>query len=258
MRRKIVAGNWKMNNTPDAARALITELSAHYRTRQHEIDADIVLCPPFLYVQTCSELLTALPGIKTGAQNCHSEISGAFTGEVSAAMLAAAGASHVIIGHSERRAYFNEDPDFLKAKVVAALTAGLTPIFCCGEIKAERESARHFEIVAHQLTASLFGLSASDFKKVIIAYEPVWAIGTGLTATPEQAQEMHHFIRNLIKAKYGDLAEQSIILYGGSCNASNAAVLFSQTDVDGGLIGGASLKAHDFMEIIMAASSKSA
>lgn len=257
MRKKLVAGNWKMNNDRDGALALITDIVKRYRGFENEINAGVVLCPPFLYLQTCVELLKDLPGLKTGAQNCHSEAKGAFTGEVSAPMLAALGVSHVIIGHSERRMYFGEDAAFLKAKVIAALAAGLTPIFCCGEVREERESGRHFDVVEHQLTASLFGLSSADFQRIIIAYEPVWAIGTGLTATRQQAQEMHQFIRSLVNVKYSKLAEETIVLYGGSCNAANAAELFSQPDVDGGLIGGASLKADDFMEIIKAASQQS-
>ena len=197
-----------------------------------------------------AELLKGSP-IAVAAENCADHASGAYTGEVSAAMVKSTGASYVIIGHSERRAYYGETYAILKEKVQLALANGLRPIFCVGEVKEEREAGRQNEVVKAQLEGSLFGLTAEEFAKVVIAYEPVWAIGTGLTATPEQAQEMHSHIRGLVAAKYGrEIADGCSILYGGSCNAKNAASLFANPDIDGGLIGGASLKAEDFKAII--------
>lgn len=186
-----------------------------------------------------------------GAQNCHQEDSGAFTGEVSAAMLRSAGASHVIIGHSERRAYFGEDDLLLSRKLEAALKNDLVPIFCIGETLEQRNAGTYFEVIEDQLRNAAFHLEEDSFGKLILAYEPVWAIGTGLTASPEQAQEIHAFIRSKVSEKYNKtLAEDMSILYGGSCNPGNAARLFEQEDIDGGLIGGASLKARDFVDII--------
>jgi len=254
MRTKIVAGNWKMNPNRETAVALVKSIADLYAASAKDIRSTIVICPPFLYLSECKDLLKSTPLLHLGAQNCHTETKGAYTGEISAEMLASVGAEYIIIGHSERRLYFGEDAQFLNGKVKACLSAGLTPIFCCGESLKEREAKNHFEVVESQIKEALFGMSPVDFPKIILAYEPVWAIGTGLTATPEQAQEMHHFIRNLIGQQYGtDLAEKVAILYGGSCNAANANELFSQPDVDGGLIGGASLKAADFLAIINAA-----
>jgi triosephosphate isomerase len=186
-----------------------------------------------------------------GAENCADKVSGAYTGEVSAEMVASTGAKYVILGHSERRAYYHETPEILKEKVRLALDNGLTPIFCIGEVLAEREAGKQNEVVFAQLAGSLFDLSAEDFSKIILAYEPVWAIGTGKTATGEQAQEIHAYIRSVIAEKYGkEVAENTSILYGGSCKPSNAKELFANPDVDGGLIGGAALKAADFKGII--------
>jgi triosephosphate isomerase len=191
--------------------------------------------------------------VAVGAQNCASEPSGAYTGEVSAFMIKSTGAEYVIIGHSERRTYYHEDDKLLNKKTILALNSGLKVIFCCGEVKEEREAEKHFIIVKRQLEEGLFTLSSDEINKIIIAYEPVWAIGTGLTATPEQAQEMHQYIRGLVSEKYGnECAKQMPILYGGSCKPSNAAEIFSKPDVDGGLIGGASLKKEDFIAIIEA------
>ena len=189
--------------------------------------------------------------IGVGAENCADKVSGAYTGEVSAEMVASTGAKYVILGHSERRAYYHETPEILKTKVELALANGLTPIFCIGEVLEEREAGKHFEVVDAQIKGSLFDLSAEDFAKIVLAYEPVWAIGTGKTATPEQAQEIHAHIRSLVAAKYGqEVAENTSILYGGSCKPSNAKELFANPDVDGGLIGGAALKVVDFKGII--------
>lgn len=254
MRTKVVAGNWKMNTTLEAASALVKDIAERYTQHKDPLQTKIILCPPFLYIPGCKEILRDLPALHIGAQNCHNETKGAYTGEISAEMLASAGAEYIIIGHSERRMYFGETSALLKKKVQACLAAGLTPIFCCGEQLQERESGNHFAVVGAQITEALLDLEQQDFKKIILAYEPVWAIGTGLTASPAQAQEMHQFIRNLTGKTFGAaVAEETIILYGGSCNAANAEELFSQKDVDGGLIGGASLKGGDFFTIIKAA-----
>jgi triosephosphate isomerase len=251
MRKKIVAGNWKMNKTLEdgtsLARVILYLLSSSNPLDENTI---MIIAPPALLVDNISKIVAGRKHVYVAAQNCHSEEKGAFTGEISAAMIKAAGASYVIIGHSERRAYFHESNDFLMKKVNAALMAGLRPIFCCGEVKEEREGGKFFEVVKKQISESLFHLNADDFKRVVIAYEPVWAIGTGLNATPAQAQDMHAYIRNLISERYGkELADDTSILYGGSCNGKNAAELFAQPDVDGGLIGGASLKGDEFVAI---------
>lgn len=255
MRKKIVAGNWKMNQDavsgPDLAKEISILAESHKLCKTDKVE--IVICPPFIQLTECRNQLSSGSGVKIGAQNCHFEDKGAYTGEISPLMLISANIEYVIIGHSERRAYFKEDNVFLKKKVAAALKHGLKPIFCCGEVISERESGRHFEVVKNQLFESLFMLEREEFEKVVIAYEPVWAIGTGVVATPEQAQEMHSYIRGLIKESYDEeIAENTIILYGGSCNSSNASVLFANKDVDGGLIGGASLKADEFIKIIQA------
>ncbi len=247
MRKKIVAGNWKLNmNLSDGLKLAIAvkELFG-----EKAIKAELVLCPPFIHLASLESILKGSK-ILYGAQNCSSEPSGAFTGEISAEMIKSTGAAYVIIGHSERRTYYNENDSLLYRKTKLALKSGLKIIFCCGEILAERESARHFDVVRKQLEDGLFNLQESEFSGIVIAYEPVWAIGTGLTASPDQAQEMHKFIRGLISEKYGKaIAESTSILYGGSCKPSNASEIFSMTDVDGGLIGGASLKSEDFVAI---------
>jgi triosephosphate isomerase (TIM) len=251
MRKKIVAGNWKMNMNLADGLALALSIKNYFQNKD-VIKAEVVLCPPFIHLSGLSETLRGSK-VTFGAQNCSSEPSGAFTGEVSCEMIKSTGASHVIIGHSERRTYYNEGDSLLNKKTILAIKAGLKVIFCCGEILHERETGIHFQVVARQLTDGLFNLSESDFKTIIIAYEPVWAIGTGLTATPSQAQEMHNYIRKLIGEKYGkEIAAQTPILYGGSCKPSNAAEIFAMADVDGGLIGGASLKKEDFCAIIEA------
>lgn len=251
MRKKIVAGNWKMNKTFSEAIPLLYEIKdLLFKNKNHDSVLKII-APPFVYLHDFYETTKGIKNLAIAAQNCSYEESGAYTGEVSAAMIKSVGASYVIVGHSERRSYFKENNQELKNKVNIALKNGLSPIFCTGESKEHREASQHFTIVETQLNESLFHLDADSFKRIIIAYEPVWAIGTGLTATSAQAQEMHSFIRKLIEKKYNsDVANNLSILYGGSCNSKNAAELFSCNDVDGGLIGGASLKASEFVEII--------
>lgn len=214
-------------------------------------DVELIMCTPFIHLSSVASITKDIPNLNLGAQNCHQEESGAYTGEVSAAMLASiAGLSYVILGHSERRAYFGEDNALLAKKTDAVLAAGLRPIFCCGEPLEVREADKHVALVSEQLSAGLFHLSAEDFAKVVIAYEPVWAIGTGVTASPQQAQDMHKEIRDLLASKYGaELADNTTILYGGSVKPNNAQELFSQPDVDGGLVGGASLQPDDFLAI---------
>ncbi|HPS51264.1 MAG TPA: triose-phosphate isomerase [Bacteroidales bacterium] len=249
MRKKIVAGNWKMNKTFEEAEELITEIADGLDDMELN-DHGVILCPPALYLEMATDVAEESL-FEVGAQNVYPADSGAFTGEISPLMLKKLNVGYCIVGHSERRKYFQEDALFLKQKVDALLRNGVIPIFCCGETLPEREAGNHFRIVEDQLIASLFHLDAADFSKIIIAYEPVWAIGTGVNATKEQAQEMHAFIRERISGKYGvAIAQDLTILYGGSCNAKNAAELFSQPDVDGGLIGGASLKTEEFLQIV--------
>ncbi len=216
------------------------------------VNCDVIIGTPFIHLASVVEAIDT-NRIGVAAQNCADKESGAYTGEVSASMVASTGAKYVILGHSERRAYYGETPEILKEKVKLALANGLTPIFCIGEVLEEREANKHFDVVKAQLKASLFELSAEDFAKIVLAYEPVWAIGTGKTATPAQAQEMHAFIRETLIAKYGkEIADDTSILYGGSVNAGNAKELFSNVDVDGGLIGGASLGVDKFLPIVEA------
>lgn len=250
MRKNIVAGNWKMNTTLQEGVALAKEINEALKTTKTH--CDVIIATPFTHLVSVVNSVEA-SRIGVGAENCADKAEGAFTGEVSARMVASTGAKYVILGHSERRAYYHETADILKEKVTLALENGLTPIFCVGEVLAEREAEQHFDVVAAQVKDSLFDLTAEDFAKIIIAYEPVWAIGTGKTATADQAQEIHAFIRKTIAEKYGnEIADNTSILYGGSCKPSNAAELFAKPDVDGGLIGGAALKASDFMGIITA------
>ncbi|MGE5349579.1 MAG: triose-phosphate isomerase [Actinomycetota bacterium] len=251
MRRKIVAGNWKMNMELNDGLTLAKEINSHFVANPLN-GRRVILCTPFIHLSQVSSLLTA-DGLSSGAQNCNDHSSGAYTGEVSAAMIKSTGAGSVIIGHSERRTYYGETDGLLAAKTAEALRNRLMVIFCCGEVLAEREGNIHFEVVRRQLEKGLFVLPPEDFSKCIIAYEPVWAIGTGVTASPAQAQEMHAFIRNLVREKYGSaMADDTTILYGGSCKASNAAELFANPDVDGGLIGGASLSKEEFCSIVKA------
>ena len=248
MRKKIVAGNWKMNLNLQEGIALANELNEALVADKP--NCDVVICTPFIHLASVASAVDASV-IGVGAENCADKVSGAYTGEVSAAMVASTGAKYVLLGHSERRAYYGETEAILKEKVQLALANGLTPIFCIGEVLEERNQGIQNEVVYKQLAGSLYDLSAEDFSKIILAYEPVWAIGTGLTATPEQAQEIHAYIRSTIVEKYGaEVAENTSILYGGSCKASNAKELFANADVDGGLIGGASLKVADFKGII--------
>jgi triosephosphate isomerase (TIM) len=249
MRKKIVAGNWKMNKTLSEGIALAEELKK-YIIENNTGKTGVIISPPFVHLADIVRIVN--PGnISVSAQNCSSEDKGAYTGEVSAEMIRSCGASHVIVGHSERRQYFNEDNFTLNKKVKVCLKNELIPIYCCGEKLYEREENLQFNIVNQQLSEGLFNLTGDEFSKIIIAYEPVWAIGTGKNATPRQAQEMHRYIRDVISKKYGgSIAEETTILYGGSCNSANAAELFSNPDVDGGLIGGASLKADEFIKII--------
>ena len=212
---------------------------------------EVIVCPPFIHLSTLNQLAKNSSKVFIGAQNCHQADTGAFTGEVSAAMIQSVGAKYVLIGHSERRQYFGESDELLAEKVKSALKNGLSPIFCIGETIQERESGNFLATIAQQLNKGVFHLAAAELKQVILAYEPVWAIGTGLTASPEQAQEVHAFIRKTIADAYGAAqAEEISILYGGSCNPKNAAELFAQADIDGGLIGGASLKSRDFVDIV--------
>jgi triosephosphate isomerase len=249
MRRKIVAGNWKMNKSFTEGLHLVDEIINAPSGQLNDVLKIIV--PPFVHLHAVAEKIKSTPGFVAGAQNCHQMPAGAYTGEVSAEMIASAGASYVIIGHSERRLYFGESNSLLTQKVTVALQNNLTPIFCIGESLEERNSNKHLEAIKFQLKDSIFNLSAADFSKIVIAYEPVWAIGTGVTATSHQAQGMHNFIRSEINKKYGKgISENISILYGGSCNAQNAKELFACLDVDGGLIGGASLQAVDFISIV--------
>ena len=253
MRKKIVAGNWKMNNDYNEGVSLFSEIVNMVRDEKKG-DQIAVICAPYIHLNSLAQLSAGV--VKIGAQNCHQNETGAYTGEISAKMIKSTGCDYVIIGHSERRQYFAESNQLLAEKTKAALANNLTPIFCIGETLDERNNGSYFNIIETQLEEGVFDLSAEDFGKVVLAYEPVWAIGTGLTATPEQAQDIHAFIRSKIEAKYGmNVADDTTILYGGSCNAKNAPELFAQADIDGGLIGGASLKSRDFTDIIKALNS---
>ena len=248
MRQKIVAGNWKMNTLLHDGLELANNINEMAKNKTS--DAIVIIAPPYTHLGEVKKMLT---NVKLSAQNCASELNGAYTGEVSVDMLKSVGVEYVIIGHSERRTYYNETNMLLVKKVNLLLAANLKPIFCIGEVLQERESGIHFEVVKTQLNEGLFHLDKNAFKNIIIAYEPVWAIGTGVTASPQQAQEMHKFIRDIISEKYGsEMAENTSILYGGSCKGSNAKELFLNPDVDGGLIGGASLKADEFLQIVNA------
>ena len=248
MRTKMVAGNWKMNKTLQEGIELANQLKNDVKNPS----CAVVIGTPFIHLATVAELLKGSP-IKVAAENCADKDKGAFTGEVSAAMVASTGAEYCILGHSERRAYYHEDYEILKNKVELALANGLKVIFCIGEVKEERLENKQNEVVKAQLEGSVFNLSAEQWANITLAYEPVWAIGTGLTATPEQAQEIHAFIRGLVADKFGkQVADDTTILYGGSCNEKNAAELFACPDIDGGLIGGAALVAEKFEAIIAA------
>ena len=248
MRKKIVAGNWKMNMNLQDGIALAKELNETLKADKP--NCGVVICTPFIHLASIAQFLDQ-DIIGLGAENCADKEKGAFTGEVSAEMVKSTGAQYVILGHSERREYYKETPEILKEKVLLAQKNGLKVIFCIGESLAEREAGKQNEVVKAELEGSVFNLSEEDFRKIVIAYEPIWAIGTGKTATAEQAEEIHAYIRSIIAEKYGNaVAEDTTILYGGSCKASNAPELFAKPDIDGGLIGGASLKCADFKGII--------
>jgi len=251
MRQKIVAGNWKCNT--NLQQGVELALAVNQKVADEGAgDVVVVLGTPFTHLTKVVETVDT-NRINVSAQNCAAEAKGAFTGEISAEMVKSTGAGYVILGHSERREYYGETSEILNKKLALALENGLTPIYCCGEALSIREAGTHNEFIKQQLEETIFQLSADDFKKIVIAYEPIWAIGTGVTATADQAQDMHANIRVAIAEKFGtEVAEETSILYGGSCNAKNAKELFANKDVDGGLIGGASLKADDFIQIINA------
>ncbi|MDD7258114.1 MAG: triose-phosphate isomerase [Prevotellaceae bacterium] len=248
MRKKIVAGNWKMNMNLQEGIALIKKLNGMLAAERP--NCDVIICTPFIHLASVAQFLNQdLIGL--GAENCADKEKGAYTGEVSAEMVKSTGAQYVIIGHSERRGYYHETPEILKEKVLLALKNNLEVIFCIGESLEERETNRQNEVVKAELEDSVFNLTEEEFRKIIIAYEPIWAIGTGKTATSDQAEEIHAYIRSIVAEKYGKaVADDTSILYGGSCKASNAPELFAKPDIDGGLIGGAALKAEDFKGII--------
>jgi len=250
MRKKIVAGNWKMNLDYNEGLSLFSEI---INMVKDEVTGKqtAVICSPFVHLHSLVQLAKGYDKISLGAQNAHQAESGAYTGEISAKMIRSIGAEYVILGHSERRQYFGESNELLAKKTDTVLNNGLKPIFCIGETLQEREANQHFNIIKSQLEEGVFHLDEEQFSNLVIAYEPVWAIGTGKTASSEQAQEIHAFIRIEIAAKYGQaVASDTTILYGGSCNPKNAPELFAQPDIDGGLIGGASLKSRDFVDIL--------
>jgi triosephosphate isomerase len=250
MRKRIVAGNWKMNTDVAAGVKLAKDLQQLLNEKPAPENVGVAIAPPFTHLSEVNAVIDPAK-ICLSAQNCASEASGAYTGEVSVGMLRSVGVMAVIIGHSERRAYFREDHPTLAKKVDLAIGSNLRPIFCCGEVLEERNAGVQDRIVEAQLNESLFHLSDADFSRVIVAYEPVWAIGTGVVASPDQAQEMHKFIRSLVRTRYGmEIADNLTILYGGSCKSSNAVEIFSKPDVDGGLIGGAALDAIEFHRIV--------
>lgn len=250
-RKKIIAGNWKMYKTAQEAETTIAEIANGINYNQQN---DVWTATPFIYLQNLISRFGNTT-IKFGAQNCYTKDEGAFTGEVSAKMLQSIHCSFVILGHSERRQYFFETDIIIHEKILAALNHNLLPVYCCGETLDQRNTNKHFEIVEQQIKEALYNLNADQISKIVIAYEPVWAIGTGVNATSEQAQEMHAYIRSLLQTQFGDAIADAIrILYGGSVKPNNATALFSQPDIDGGLIGGASLIAKDFLSIIESAS----
>jgi triosephosphate isomerase len=254
-RNFLIVGNWKMNKLYVEGIVLANNIISKFE--KVHLNSKIVICPPFIHLQTISNMIKEMPNFFAGAQNCHEMESGAITGEVSASMLKSVGVEYVIIGHSERRSIFGENDSILSKKINAVLSAELKPIFCCGENLEQRNSDEYLEFVENQIKDSLFHLSSEEIQRVVIAYEPVWAIGTGKTASPEQAQEMHQHIRKFIENQYDSEVSDSIsILYGGSVNSTNAESLFLQNDVDGALIGSASLNADDFIQIINLSSLK--
>lgn len=248
-RTKLIAGNWKMNKTVAEATGLIAGLKAQAAAMK---GVDVAVCPPFTTLAAVAAAVAGTP-IRVGAQNVHWEASGAYTGEVSAAMLREIPVTYAIIGHSERRQYFGETDGTVNKRLLAALQAGLTPIVCVGELLQQREAGQTETVITTQIRGGLAGLSAAQLAATVIAYEPVWAIGTGKTASPEQAQAVHAFLRSLLRQSHGAVAESVRLLYGGSMKASNAKALLGQADIDGGLIGGASLEVDQFMGIITGA-----
>lgn len=253
MPQKIIVANWKMNLTLQEGLTLASELGNMLKDEQRN-EAQVVIAPPFLYLYSLKNLLKNSPKIALAAQNCSEHKKGAFTGEISTEMLNSVGVKYVIVGHSERRLYYHETHQQLAEKIDRALEYDLDVIFCCGETIEIREKNEHIAFVQKQIAGSLFHLDEKEMVKILIAYEPVWAIGTGKTATAEQAQEMHQEIRNFVAQKYGkNIAANLSILYGGSVNASNAAELLACPDIDGALVGGASLKPREFVEIVKAA-----
>ena len=251
MRKNIVAGNWKMNTTVAEGVQLAKEVNEAVAAAG-ELKCDVVIGVPFTHLTAVKDVID-IEKVGLSAENCANKEKGAYTGEVSAAMVASTGANYVILGHSERREYYNETPEILKEKVDLALANGLKIIFCCGESLELRNAGTYEEFIKAELKDSLFHLSAEEFANIVIAYEPIWAIGTGVTATSDQAEEVHAFIRSFLAEKYGEIvANDTTILYGGSCKPSNAPELFAKPNIDGGLIGGASLKAADFMGIVTA------
>lgn len=255
MRKKMVAGNWKMNNDASLANTLLYSIGEKLENPKSD-NIEVVVCPPYPYLDMAIEAAEECE-FSVGAQNVAEWEKGAYTGEVSAEMLKSMEVRYCIVGHSERRKYFQETDTQIKTKVSLLLKNELLPIVCCGEVLEEREANNHFKVVEKQITDALFDFTAEEFGKITIAYEPVWAIGTGKTASPAQAQEMHAFIRGLVEKKYGKTtADDLTILYGGSCNAKNAKELFANPDVDGGLIGGASLIAEDFVAIVESLTTK--
>lgn len=252
-RKYLIAGNWKMNISSSDTKVLVSEILDKIGKLKH---VDILICPPFTSLSFARDVISTSPEIALGAQNFYPEKNGAYTGEVSAVMLRELGVTHVIIGHSERRSYFHEDDDFINKKVLFALENALLPIICVGETLEQRQAGQAQDIIAQQISAGLHGLSNTQAQKIIIAYEPVWAIGTGETATPAIAQDMHKFIRGLLATQFNsDVAKDIRILYGGSMKPENVRELLLEDDIDGGLIGGASLKASSFCEMITKAES---
>ncbi|MBZ0200285.1 MAG: triose-phosphate isomerase [Ignavibacteriaceae bacterium] len=251
MRKKIVAGNWKMFNNLEESKELINGILE--KLKNEKVNCDVIICPPYTSLSESAGLLKGSV-VKLGAQNMHAEDKGAFTGEISSSMLKSAGCEYVILGHSERRTIFNESDDDINKKVKKAFSAGLKPIFCFGETLSERESGITNEVVKRQVTEGLKDIPESDLVNLVVAYEPVWAIGTGKTATPEQAEEVHSFVRSLIKELYSETAAENIVIqYGGSVKPENAADLLSRKNIDGALVGGACLKADSFIGIIKSA-----
>ena len=247
MRKNIVAGNWKMNLNRAEGIALVEDVLAKLPS---DNNTHVIFSPSFLYLHKVAKMCANTSKVVAATQDCSANEKGAFTGEVSASMIASCNARYVILGHSERRANFKESNELLKTKLGEAFTNNLKVIFCCGESLAQRESGVHFDWIKNQISESLFHLSSKEFKNIVIAYEPIWAIGTGVTARTDQAQEMHAFIRNILVEQYGnEVALSTSILYGGSCKPSNAKELFASQDIDGGLIGGASLNPDDFIAI---------